>query len=116
MIAWWRLLGGMLCVLGCLCHSTWAHEEKLVIGEVETVNLQRQLLVVHELGTGMTTRLTVDANTEVKLCQRGVPVSAVQVGRTVRVKYLDKATGGQEALSILILQGGEGRKGVKGAD
>jgi hypothetical protein len=116
MTARWRLLAGGLLVLACLCHSARAHEEKLVIGEVEAVNLQRNLLVVHELQTGMTVRLTVDANTEVILCQRGVPASEVQVGRTVRVKYLDRATGGQEALSILILHSRGGRPGAKGAD
>jgi hypothetical protein len=105
MMSLWRLVAGILLSLGCLCASAWAHEEKLAIGEVEAVDVQRNLLVVNELQTGTTVRLTVDTNTEVKLCQRGLPVSAVQVGQTVRVKYLEKKSGGQEALSVLILPG-----------
>ena len=44
-----HLLGKMLVALVCLCASAWAHEEKLAVGEVEVVNLQRNLLVVSEL-------------------------------------------------------------------
>ena len=104
-----RLLGTGLVALVCLCASAWAHEEKLAVGEVEVINLQRNLLVVNELQTGTTIRLTIDTNTEVVLCRKGMPVSAVQMGQTVRVKYLEKKAGGQEALSILILQGGVGQ-------
>jgi hypothetical protein len=104
-----RLLGQRLVAMVCLCASAWAHEERLAVGEVETVSLQRNLLVVSELQTGTTIRLTIDTNTEVVLCRKGMPVSAVQVGQTVRVKYLEKKAGGQEALSILILQGGAGQ-------
>jgi hypothetical protein len=111
----WRLAVGVLLSFACLCANTWAHEEKLAIGEIEAVNLQRNLLVVNELQTGTTIRLTVDTSTEVKLCQRGMPVSAVQVGQTVRVKYLEKKAGGQEALSVLILPGSAGQKEAQGA-
>jgi hypothetical protein len=104
-----RLLGRVLVGLVCLASSARAHEEKLAIGEVEMINVQRNLLVVSELQTGTTVRLTIDANTEVVLCRKGMPVSAVQVGQTVRVKYLEKKAGGQEALSILILQGSVGQ-------
>jgi hypothetical protein len=111
-----RLAGAVVCSLGCLYASAWAHEEKLAIGEVETLNLQRNLLVVSELQSGTTLRLTIDTSTEVQLCQRGMPVSAVQVGQTVRVKYLEKKAGGQEALSILILHGSAGQQGTKRAE
>lgn len=97
-------------MLGFVSHAAWANGEGVLIGEVEAVNPQRNLLVVSELRTQKTVRLAVDSGTEVKRCRKGLPVSQVQPGQTVRVKYLEKAAGGLEALSILILPGGAGQE------
>ena len=109
----WGSLGGALLMLGFLSHAAWANGEKVVIGQVETVNPQQNLLVVSELRTEKTVRLIVDSETEVKRCRNGLSLRAVQAGQTVRVKYLDKAAGGLDALSILILPGGAGQKGAE---
>ena len=109
----WGSLGGALLILGFLSDTAWANGEKVVIGEVEAVNPQRNLLVVSDLRTEKTVRLTVDSGTEVKRCRKGLPLSEVRAAQTVRVKYLEKAAGGLEALSILILPGGARQRGAE---
>ncbi len=106
----WGSLGGALLILGFLSHAAWANGEKVVVGQVEAVNPQRNLLVVSEVQTEKTVRLMVDAGTEVKRCRKALPLSEVRAGQTVRVKYLDRAAGGFEALSILVLPAPTGQK------
>jgi hypothetical protein len=81
-----------------------AHEERLVIGRVQAIDLDRRLLVVQDAERDRTVRLTVDAETEVQRC-RPAESAALQRGAQVRVKYLDRATGRLETLSILMIPG-----------
>ena len=98
-------VGWML--LGALAVPSWtsAHEERLVIGRVEVVDLAKKVLVVRDPERDRTVRLTVDPETEVRRCRHGTSLAAVPTGARVRVKYLDKPGGAFEALSILILPG-----------
>ena len=100
-----RLLAGVALVAG-LAALAWAHEERLVIGTVERLDLERNLLVVHEPERDRTVRLVIDPDTQVQRCRRGLPVTAVAVGSQVRVKYVDTPGKEFETLSILILPGG----------
>ena len=100
------LLGSMVVAAG-LTTCAWAHEERLVIGEVRKLDLQGNLLVVHDPERDRTVRLAVDAGTQVQRCRRGLPLAAVQVGARVRVKYVDSPGREFETLSILILPGGK---------
>ena len=95
---------GVLVTVG-LSTSAWAHEERLVIGEIQKLDLQRNLLVVHDPERDRTMRLAVDADTQVQRCRRGLLLTAVQVGTQVRVKYVDSPGGELQTLSILILPG-----------
>jgi hypothetical protein len=88
-----------------LTASAWAHEEQLVIGTVQRLDVQQNLLVVHDPERDRTVRLVVDSDTRVQRCRRGLPVTAVQVGSQVRVKYMDTPGKEFETLSILILPG-----------
>ncbi len=81
----------------------WAHEERLVIGTVQSLDVKRNLLVVRDPERDRTVRLVLDPETQVERCRRGLPLAAVQVGAQVRVKYLDKPGSGLETLSILML-------------
>jgi hypothetical protein len=102
-----RVLSGVL--LSLICTASWAlaHEERLVIGEVQTIDLEKNLLVVQDPERERTVRLTVDGETEVKRCRQGLALAALRVGAKVRVKYLDRPGSGLEVLSILILPGGK---------
>lgn len=99
------LLGGMVVAVG-LTTCAWAHEERLVIGTVQSLDLQRNLLMVHDPERDRTVRLAVDADTQVQRCRRGLPLAAVQAGTQVRVKYVDSPGREFETLSILILPSG----------
>jgi hypothetical protein len=113
MKARWGSLGGALLMLGFLSPAAWANGENVVVGQVEAVNPQRNLLVVSEVRTANTVRLTVDSGTEVKRCRKGLSLSEVRAAQTVRVKYLEKAAGGLDALSILILPGAVNKPGAE---
>src|SRR5215831_15694245 len=80
-----------------------AHEERLVIGQVQAIDLTQNMLVVQDPERERTVRLVVDAETQVQRCRRGLALVAVPVGAKVRVKFLDRPGGSLEALSILIL-------------
>jgi hypothetical protein len=82
-----------------------AHEERVVIGQVQAIDLTQNMLVVQDPERERTVRLVVDAETQVQRCRRGLALLAVPVGANVRVKYLDRSGGSLEALSILILPG-----------
>ena len=102
----WRMtasLSGLLLSLIWLALPALAHEERLIIGQVQAIDLQKHLLTVHDPERDRMIRLTVDGETEVKRCRQGLPLTALRVGTQVRVKYLDRPGGSLEALSILIL-------------
>jgi len=99
------VLSGLL--LTVLWGSSWvsAHEERLIVGQVQVIDLKKNVLVVHDPERDRTVRFVVDAETEVRRCRRGLSLAAVPAGAQVRVKYLDKPGGGLETLSILMLPG-----------
>lgn len=99
------LLGSVL-VVAALAAFAWAHEERLVIGTVERLDLQGNLLVVHDPERDRTVRLVLDSETQVQRCRRGAPLVAVQPGTQVRVKYVDAPGKEFQTLSILIMPGG----------
>lgn len=102
----WRVtvsLSGLLLSLTWLALPALAHEERLIIGQIQTIDLQKHLLTVHDPERDRIVRLTVDGETEVKRCRQGLSLTALRVGTQVRVKYLDRPGGSLEALSILIL-------------
>lgn len=80
-----------------------AHEERVVIGRVQVIDLTKKVLVVEDPERERTVRLTVDTDTEVRRCRHGLPLASVPAGARVRVKYLDRPGGGLETLSILML-------------
>ena len=87
--------------------SALAHEERLMRGRVQAVDLDKKLLMVQDAERDRTVRLIVDAETEVQRCHPGLPVAALQPGARIRAKYLDRATGSFETLSILMVPGRE---------
>lgn len=99
------VLGGLLLTVGFCSSSAWAHEERLVIGQVQVIDLTKNVLLVHDPERDRTVRLAVDADTQVRSCRRGLPLAAVQVGTQVRVKYVDSPGREFETLSILALPG-----------
>lgn len=102
-----RMIG--VALLTALWGSSWAlaHEERLVIGRVQAVDLDKKLLMVQDSERDRTVRLSVDAETEVQRCRQGLPAAALQPGARIRAKYLDRATGSLETLSILLVPGRE---------
>ena len=93
-------------VIGALQPApTGAHEERLIVGRVESIEPARKLLVVADARKGERRRIEVNPETEVILCRTGVGLSALVAGGLVRVKYLDRAGTAPEAQSILLLQG-----------
>lgn len=83
-----------------------AHEERLVLGRVESIEPARKLLVVGDAQKGERRRLEVNAETEVIVCRTNAGISALRPGALVRVKYLDRAGSQPEARSILLLEPG----------
>jgi hypothetical protein len=82
-----------------------AHEERLAVGRVETVDPTRKLLVVAPTDAERR-RLDLTPETEVFVCRGGSAVTGIRVGQTVRVKYLDKPGSPPEAQWILVRSGG----------
>lgn len=80
-----------------------AHEERLVVGQVERIDLARKLLVVHDQERDRDLRIAVDADTEVRRCRGGAALAAVKPGARIRIKYLDRGAAGLETLSVLVL-------------
>ena len=90
-------------LVGLLPGGGEAHEERLMVGWVELIEPARRLLVVADVQSSERRRMEIDPETEVIVCQREAPLSAVRAGALVRVKYLDKPGGAAEAQSILLL-------------
>lgn len=95
-------LAGLLGTLVALSIAS-AHEERLVIGRVERVDLERKVLVVQDPERDRTVRVIVDTDTEVRRCRAGLALRGVKPGARVRVKYLDRASGPVETLSLLVV-------------
>jgi hypothetical protein len=81
-----------------------AHEERLMIGRVETIEPARRLLVVADTQKGERRRMEVNAETEVVGCRAVAGLSVVRPGGLVRVKYVDRVGAEPEAQSILVLE------------
>jgi hypothetical protein len=80
-----------------------AHEERLLVGRVESIEPARKLLVLVDAGGGARRRLEVNPETEVIACRGGAGLGRLQAGALVRVKYLERAGGPSEATSVLLL-------------
>jgi hypothetical protein len=93
----------MLLALLCGPASAPAHEEKLVIGRVEVVDLDKKVLVVVDAERDRTVQLVLDDETEVRRCRHVRSLATLRAGTQVRVKYLDRPGSALEALSILML-------------
>lgn len=82
-----------------------AHEERLLVGRVETIEPSRKLMVVVETQGGAHRRLEVNPETEVMACRTSAGLAILRPGATVRVKYLERAGSPGEARSVLLLGG-----------
>jgi hypothetical protein len=99
-----RALGVLLTTVLTLWPApVMAHEERLLVGRVETVEPARKLLVVRDTQRGDRRRLEVNQETEVMVCRTGTELSALRPGGLVRVKYMERSGGELEVRSILLL-------------
>jgi hypothetical protein len=83
-----------------------AHEERLLVGKVETIDVARKRLVVVGAEGGERRRLEMTPETETLACRAAPALTAVSAGALVRVKYVEKAGSPSRAESILLLGGG----------
>ena len=90
-------------LLGVAIPLAVAHEERLVVGRVDRIDVGGKTLVVQDPERDRNVRLTIDAETEVRRCRAGLGLAAVRPGDRVRVKYLDRGTT-LELLSVLTLK------------
>lgn len=103
-------LGAALLTILWSLPAPLAHEERLIMGRAQVVDLRGQVLVVEEDPTReRAVRLIVDTDTEVRRCRHRLPLGALRAGTLVRVKYLDRPDRGPETLSILMLSTGAER-------
>jgi hypothetical protein len=101
-----RICLAFVALLGFFPAAAAAHEERLLIGRVETIDLVRRLLVVVGADGGERRRMEMTPETEVLSCRAVPGLAAVSAGGLVRVKYLEKAGSPSRAESILVLGGG----------
>lgn len=101
-----RIVVATFTVVGLWAGTAVAHEERLLVGRVETVDPARKLLVVVSTAAGERRRLELTPEAEVIACRGNAGLGVVQPGGLVRVKYLDKAGNPPEIQSILVLGGG----------
>ena len=99
-----RLAALAACALAFWPASSWSHEERLLVGQVEVVEPARRLLVVNDTRRGERRRLEVNQETEVLVCGTAGGLAALQPGELVRVKYLDRLGAEPRATSILRLR------------
>jgi hypothetical protein len=83
-----------------------AHEERLLVGRVETIDQTARLLVVVGAEGGERRRLDLTPETEVLACRAAAGLAALSAGGIVRVKYVEKAGSPSRAESILMLGSG----------
>ena len=86
-----------------------AHEERLLVGRVETIEPGRKMMVVVDARAGERRRLEVNPETEVMVCRTNAGLAVLHPGATVRVKYLERAGSPGEVRSVLLLEGGTRR-------
>ncbi len=98
----------LLAALGLWTAPAAGHEERLLVGRVETIDPARRLMVVSK-ADGERRRLEVNPETEVIACRTKAGLTVVRAGELVRVKYLEKPGNATEAQSILLLGGLDGR-------
>jgi hypothetical protein len=91
--------------LGLAPGTSSAHEERLLVGRVETIEPARKLIVLVDVQGGARRRMEVNPETEVIACRASAGLAALQPGAVVRVKYLERAGGATEARSVLLLGG-----------
>jgi hypothetical protein len=100
----WRAAGAAAALtLGLLAAPGGAHEERVLVGRVETIEPARKLLVVADTPGGGRRRLEVNPETEVLVCRTNAGLDVLRPGVTVRVKYLERAGGASEVTSLLLL-------------
>ena len=80
-----------------------AHEERLLVGRVETIDVTRGRLVVVGAEGSERRRLEVTPETEALACRVAPGLAAVSAGAQVRVKYVEKPGSPSRAESILVL-------------
>src|SRR3989442_15337065 len=98
----------LVAALGLWTAPAAGHEERLLVGRVETIDPARRLMVVRK-ADGERRRLEVNPETEVIACRTRAGLTAVRAGGLVRVKYLEKPGNAAEAQSMLLLGGLDGR-------
>ena len=86
--------------------SVGAHEERLVVGRVETIDVARGRLVVVGAEGSERRRLEVTPETEALACRAATGLAVVSAGTLVRVKYVEKPGSPSRAESILVLGSG----------
>lgn len=96
---------GVAMILVLWAGAAAAHEERLLVGRVQTIEPGRKLMVVVDAQGGERRRLEVNAETEVIACRTSSGLATVHPGATVRVKYLERAGSPGEVTSVLLLGG-----------
>jgi hypothetical protein len=99
----WSAVAAAVLALGLHPAPGVAHEERLVVGRVETIEPARKLLIVADTQGGERRRLEVNPETEVLVCRVNAGLDVLQPGAMVRVKYLERAGGPSEVKSLLLL-------------
>jgi hypothetical protein len=90
-------------VVGAAVGPAMAHEERLVVGRIDTIEPARKLLVVVDAQGSERRRLEVNPETEVVACHGAAGLAALRAGAMVRVKYLEKAGAASVASSVFLL-------------
>ncbi|MBM3219709.1 MAG: hypothetical protein FJZ38_13730 [Candidatus Rokubacteria bacterium] len=96
----------LLCLCALLAAPAAAHEERLLLGKVETIDVARKRLVVVGAEGGERRRLEMTPETEALACRAVPGLTAVSAGALVRVKYVEKVGSPSRAESVLVLGGG----------
>jgi hypothetical protein len=89
--------------IGLMPGAAAAHEERLLVGRVETIEPARKLMVVVDTQGGERRRLEVNPETEVIACRTSAGLSVLHQGALVRVKYLERAGRPGEVRAVLLL-------------
>lgn len=79
------------------------HEERLLVGRIETIEPAQKLLVVVDTQAGARRRLEVNPETEVIACLATAGLAGLRPGAMVRVKYLERAGAAAEASSVFLI-------------
>ena len=90
-------------LLGISAAPGRSHEERLLVGQIETIEPARKMLVVVDGQGGGRRRLEVNPETEVIACHAAAGLAALKPGAMVRVKYLERAGAPAEVKSVLLL-------------